>query len=244
MKPLSPREYELMVWLVNGFRLSEWAALNGLTRITACNLVMKARKKLNARTTAHAGVQFVGRYNYFLQVNALAYPNATLLAEPPTIGELRDEERTIYDLIANGLNRDEIAARTGMDERRISNLLSRSYDRLGARSLVQAVVHYKAYYGKENEKLNDKSGWIPPEARSGNSKGPGLAELEFLDRLGDIGYGLMLRDLPFALAEVLISHGLLMAVPMNGSERQLRLEITREGWNMIEIRRAMKKEKE
>lgn len=147
MKALSDREYEVLVNLINGVRLFEWAKLNGLSKITAWNYVMGARKKLQGRTTAHSAVIFALRYNYFLSTQGSSRPKAVLRLRSPTLRQLRSEERLLYQLLAEGLNRDEIVAHVGKSERRISNVLSRSYYKLGARTLIQAVVHFKLYYG-------------------------------------------------------------------------------------------------
>lgn len=136
-----------MTMLIHGVPLHEWAKLHGFSKVYAWNLVMLARKKLSARTTAQAAVKFALNYNYFLSALGADKPRALPPRKTPQIRQLRAEERKLYDLLASGLNRDEIVAHVHKTERRISNVLSRSYYKLGARSLIQAVVHYKLYYG-------------------------------------------------------------------------------------------------
>lgn len=91
----------------------------------------------------------------------------------------------------------------------------------------------------ENEKENErKSDWIPPDQRVNESAKVDISDLEFLDRLSDIGHGLMLESLPFPSAQNLIRYGYLRAVPFK--DDQVKLELTPQGEDMVETRKRMK----
>jgi hypothetical protein len=92
----------------------------------------------------------------------------------------------------------------------------------------------------ENEKEGDsrKSDWIPPDQRRNESAKVDISDLEFLDRLADLGHGLMLESLPFPSAQNLIRYGYLRAVPFK--EDQVKLELTAEGQLMVNTRKRMK----
>lgn len=88
---------------------------------------------------------------------------------------------------------------------------------------------------RKNMSEGNKADWIPPEKRSNTSSTLDASELEFLDRLSEIGKGLMLNDLPFPTAQHLIRFGYLKAIPTD--ENKAILEITPKGWEMVRVRR-------